>query len=199
RVENTQSFITIFPEEVSSRESQLLLGVPHCSALTVGFGFTAAGNPKWPRSWPHKPIVPYKLTLKRACNRLGLQACPTHSRLLLSRSNGMDSPRMVRISKTAGTPKRVSCLSGRSERPDESVAVITGNQVVPDIADIDAVCALQRGGESDRQTLTDCGGYNGIIESCLSDRGRGDGVARAFEWLVYLSPADNGVPGTSDG
>ena len=38
-VENTYSFITIFPEEVSSRESWLLLVFSHHDVLTVGFGF----------------------------------------------------------------------------------------------------------------------------------------------------------------
>ena len=44
-VENTCSFINIFPEDTSSRESGLLLVFSRCDPLTVGFGFAAAANP----------------------------------------------------------------------------------------------------------------------------------------------------------
>ena len=50
RVENTGSFITIFPEEVCSWESFPLPVFSHCSVLTVGFRFGAAANPYRPAS-----------------------------------------------------------------------------------------------------------------------------------------------------
>ena len=45
RVENTCSFINIFPEDASSWESWLLLAFSQRDTLTVGFGFAAAANP----------------------------------------------------------------------------------------------------------------------------------------------------------
>jgi hypothetical protein len=45
RVENTRSFIMIFPEDAPSWESLQLLGFSQRDNLTVGFGFAAAANP----------------------------------------------------------------------------------------------------------------------------------------------------------
>ena len=45
RVENTRSFINIFPEEASSRESWQLLVCSQRNTLTASFGFAAAANP----------------------------------------------------------------------------------------------------------------------------------------------------------
>jgi len=47
RVENTCSFINVFPKDASSRENWLYLVFPLHSALTVGFGFAATANPRW--------------------------------------------------------------------------------------------------------------------------------------------------------
>src|SRR4051794_18235484 len=44
-LEKTYSFINVFPEEASSRESWLLLVFSRYSALPVCFGFAAAANP----------------------------------------------------------------------------------------------------------------------------------------------------------
>ena len=45
RVENTRSFLNIFPEDASSRESWQLLVFSPRGTLPVGFGFAAAANP----------------------------------------------------------------------------------------------------------------------------------------------------------
>src|SRR6266852_5527327 len=78
-LENTRSFISIFPEETSSRESSLFLTFSHRSALTVGFGFVAAANPSRVLGNPLGPLNRHLQTLKGCLHPLGQGRRPSRN------------------------------------------------------------------------------------------------------------------------